>query len=142
MTSPRRRLPSATTSAALLALAGSGAALFLTNPSREDYQVFAGETLVNLATREICERQALPMVLQLWISDCPRLIADQEQALGLMADQFSRRWNLGLASIYVTSVGGQNLLPALQLPRYSVTTLGIAGQFLMLDVRSDAGRLE
>ena len=142
MTSPRRRLPSATTSAALLALAGSGAALFLTNPSREDYQVFAGETLVNLATREVCERQALPMVLQLWISDCPRLIADQEQALGLMADQFSRRWNLGLASIYVTSVGGQNLLPALQLPRYSVTTLGIAGQFLMLNVHSDAGKLE
>ena len=142
MTSPRRRLPSATTSAALLALAGSGAALFLTNPSREDYQVFAGETLVNLATREICERQVLPMVLQLWISDCPRLIAEQEQALALMADQFSRRWNLGLASVYVTSVGGQNLLPALRLPRYSVTTLGIAGQFLVLNVRSDAGKLE
>ena len=142
MTSPRRRWPSATSAAAALVLAGSGAALYVTNPSREDYQVFAGETLVNLATREICERQVLPMVLQLWISDCPRLIADQEQALALMADQFSRRWNLGLASVYVTSVGGQNLLPALRLPRYSVTTLGIAGQFLMLNVRSDAGKLE
>ena len=142
MISPRRRWPSATTAAAALVLAGSGAALYVTNPSREDYQVFAGETLVKLATREICERQALPMVLQLWISDCPRLIADQEQALALMADQFSRRWNLGLASVYVTSVGGQNLLPALRLPRYSVTTLGIAGQFLMLNVRSDAGKLE
>ena len=142
MTSPRRRLPSATTSAAALVLAGSGAALYVTNPSREDYQVFAGETLVKLATREICERQVLPMVLQLWISDCPRLIAEQEQALALMADQFSRRWNLGLASVYVTSVGGQNLLPALRLPRYSVTTLGIAGQFLVLNVRSDAGKLE
>ena len=142
MTSPRRRWPSATSAAAALVLAGSGAALYLTNPSREDYQAFAGETLVNLATREICERQVLPMVLQLWISDCPRLIAEQEQALALMADQFSRRWNLGLASVYVTSVGGQNLLPALRLPRYSVTTLGIAGQFLVLNVRSDAGKLE
>tara|TARA_B100001287_G_C22281554_1_gene344108 strand:+ start:84 stop:512 length:429 start_codon:yes stop_codon:yes gene_type:complete len=142
MISPRRRWPSATTAAAALVLAGSGAALYVTNPSREDYQVFAGETLVKQATREICERQVLPMVLQLWISDCPRLIAEQEQALALMADQFSRRWNLGLASVYVTSVGGQNLLPALRLPRYSVTTLGIAGQFLVLNVRSDAGKLE
>ena len=142
MISPRRRWPSATTAAAALVLAGSGAALYVTNPSREDYQVFAGETLVKLATREICERKVLPMVLQLWISDCPRLIAEQEQALALMADQFSRRWNLGLASVYVTSVGGQNLLPALRLPRYSVTTLGIAGQFLVLNVRSDAGKLE
>ena len=142
MISPRRRWPSATTAAAALVLAGSGVALYVTNPSREDYQVFAGETLVKLATREICERQTLPLVLQLWISDCPRLIAEQEQALALMADQFSRRWNLGLASVYVTSVGGQNLLPALRLPRYSVTTLGIAGQFLVLNVRSDAGKLE
>ena len=108
----------------------------------EDFQMFAGETLVKLATEEICDRQALPMVLQLWIRDCPRLIADQEQALALLADQFSRRWNLGVASVYVTSVGGQNLLPALRLPRYSVTTLGIAGQFLTLNVHSDAGKLE
>ena len=123
-------------------VAGSSAALVLTNPSWEDYQDFAGETLVKLATKEICERQTLPMVLQLWISDCPRLIADQEPALALLADQFTRRWNLGLASVYVTTVGGQNLLPALRLPRYSVTSLGLAGQFLVINAHSDAGRLE
>ena len=125
-----------------MVVAGSCAALFVTNPTREDYRDFAGETLVKLATKEICERQILPMVLQLWISDCPRLIADQEQALSLLADQFSRRWNLGLASVYVTSVGGQNLLPSLRLPRYSVTSLGLAGQFLVLNSHSDAGKLE
>ena len=95
----------------MLVLAGSGAVLFLTNPTREDYRAFAGQTLVTLATEEICERQTLPMVLQLWISDCPRLIADQEQALALLADKFTRRWNVGVASVYVTQVGGQNLLP-------------------------------
>ena len=142
MSSPRWRWPSATAAAAVLVVAGSSAALVLTNPSREDYQDFAGETLVKLATKEICERQTLPMVLQLWISDCPRLIADQEPALALLADQFTRRWNLGLASVYVTTVGGQNLLPALRLPRYSVTSLGLAGQFLVLNAHSDAGRLE
>ncbi len=126
----------------MLVLAGSGAVLFLTNPNREDYRAFAGQTLVTLATEEICERQTLPMVLQLWISDCPRLIADQEQALALLADKFTRRWNVGVASVYVTQVGGQNLLPALRLPRYTVTSLGIAGQFQVLNAHSDAGKLE
>jgi len=126
----------------MLVLAGSGAVLFLTNPTREDYRAFAGQTLVTLATEEICERQTLPMVLQLWISDCPRLIADQEQALALLADKFTRRWNVGVASVYVTQVGGQNLLPALRLPRYTVTSLGIAGQFQVLNADSDAGKLE
>ena len=142
MSSPRWRWPSLTAAAAVLVVAGSCAALFATNPTRDDYQDFAGDTLVKLVTKEICERQTLPMVLQLWISDCPRLIADQEQALALLANQFTRRWNLGLASVYVMSVGGQNLLPALRLPRYSVTSLGLAGQFLVLNAHADAGKLE
>ena len=126
----------------MLVVAGSSAALCVTNPTRDDYQDFAGDTLVKLATKEVCERQALPMVLQLWISDCPRLIADQEPALALLADQLTRRWNLGIASIYVTTVGGQNLLPALRLPRYSVTSIGLAGQFVVLNADSDGGKLE
>jgi hypothetical protein len=142
MSSPCRRWPSATAAAAVLALAGTGAALVFTNPTRADYSAFAGEQLVALATEEICERQTLPMVLQLWIRDCPRLIADQEQALASLADQFTRRWNLGLASVYVTSLGGQDLLPTLRLPRYSVISLGVAGQFLVLSARSDAAKLE
>ena len=141
MSSPRWRWPSVT-AAAVLVVAGSSAALCVTNPTRDDYQDFAGDTLVKLATEEVCERQALPMVLQLWISDCPRLIADQEPALALLADQFTRRWNLGIASVYVTTVGGQNLLPALRLPRYSVTSLGLAGQFVVLNADSDGGKLE
>ena len=142
MSSPRWRWPSVTVAPTVLVVAGSSAALFMTNPTRDDYQVFAGDTLVKLATKEVCERQALPMVLQLWISDCPRLIADQEPALALLADQLTRRWNLGIASIYVTTVGGQNLLPALRLPRYSVTSIGLAGQFVVLNADSDGGKLE
>ena len=142
MSSPGWRWPSVTAAAAVLVVAGSSAALFVTNPTREDYQDFAGDTLVKLATKEVCERQTLPMVLQLWISDCPRLIADQEPALALLADQLTRRWNLGIASIYVTTVGGQNLLPALRLPRYSVTSIGLAGQFVVLNADSDGGKLE
>ena len=137
MSSPRRRWPSPTVVASVLLLAGSSAALALSNPSRSDYNVFAGRQLVTLATEEICQGQVLPLVLQLWISDCPRLIADQQPVLAALADQFTRRWNLGLASLYVTEVVGQDLLPSLRLPSYSVTTLGIAGQFLVLNAHSD-----
>ena len=56
-----------------------------------------------------------------------------------------RRWpinspdaNLGLASVYVTEVGGQ-ILPSLRLPSYRVTTVGIAGQFLVLNADSKDG---
>ena len=44
-----------------------------------------------------------------------------------------------MASVYVTEVGGQDLLPSLRLPSYRVTTLGIAGQFLVLNAHSKDG---
>ena len=84
----------------------------------------------------------LPLVLQLWVKDCPRLIRDQEPALAELAGQFSRRLNLGLASLYTTELGGQDLLPTFRLPEYSVTTLGIAGQFVILQSKSDAGKIK
>ena len=125
-----------------LLLGGSVAALVITNPTKEDYTAHAGTQLVSLATNELCYQRTLPLVLQIWIKDCPRLIADQEVTLASLASQFTRRWNLGLASIYLTTVGGQDLLPTLRLPRYSVTTLGGAGGFLVLHTQSDTGRME
>ena len=76
------------------------------------------------------------------MKDCPRLILDQEPALAELAGQFSRRLNFGFASVYTTEIGGQDLLPTLRLPQYSVTTLGISGQFVILHSSSDAGKIE
>ncbi len=135
------RKPSDNALAAVLALAVSGVALAFANPSSEDFKSYAGGQLVSVISDELCEG-GLPMVLQLWVKDCPRLIRDQEPALAELAGQFSRRLNLGLASIYTTELGGQDLLPTLRLPEYSVTTLGIAGQFVILQSKSDAGKIE
>ena len=135
------RNPSANAVAAVLALAASGVALAFTNPSPEDFKSYAGDQLVSVISEELCGG-GLPLVLQLWVKDCPRLIRDQEPALAELAGQFSRRLNLGLASLYTTELGGQDLLPALRLPEYSVTTLGIAGQFVILQSKSDAGKIE
>ena len=135
------RKPSANAVAAVLALAASGVALAFTNPSPEDFKSYAGGQLVSVISDELCGG-GLPLVLQLWVKDCPRLIRDQEPALAELAGQFSRRLNLGLASLYTTELGGQDLLPTLRLPEYSVTTLGIAGQFVILQSKSDAGKIE
>lgn len=135
------RKPSANAVAAVLAFAASGVALALSNPSSEEFKSYAGAQLVSVISDELCGG-ALPMVLQLWVKDCPRLIRDQEPALAELAGQFSRRLNLGLASIYTTELGGQDLLPTLRLPEYSVTTLGIAGQFVILHSSSDDGKIE
>ena len=134
-------MPSATTSTIVLALAASGLALALTNPDPEDFRSYAGDQLVNLVSDELCGDGGLPMVLQLWVKDCPRLIRDQQPALAALADQFTHRINLGLASIYNTELGGQDLLPTLKLPRYSASTLGIAGQFVILHSSHDDGKL-
>ena len=136
------RKPSANALATVMALAASAVALALTNPSPEEFSSYAGGRFVTLASDELCGDGGLPMMLQLWVKDCPRLIHDQQPALAALAGQSSRRFNLGLASIYTTELGGQNLLPTLRLPQYSVTTLGIAGQFVTLKAETDAGKLE
>jgi hypothetical protein len=46
--------------------------------------------------------------------------------------QNSSRLNLGLISIYRTGLGGQRLLPQLQLPRYEAVTVAAAGQFALV----------
>ncbi len=125
----------------VMVLAASSA-LVVTNPSMGDYKQHAGAQLVRLATEELCDRQGLPMVLRLWIRDCPRLVADQRAGLETLAGRFTQRLNLGVASVFTTRVGGQDLLPSLRLPGYTITTLGLAGHFITLSSRADGGRLE
>ena len=140
--SPLRTIPSKTRQQPWVAVsvgvafAGSAAALALSNPSMADYQAYAGGQLVDLVTEELCGQGGLPMVLRLWIRDCPDLIASQQTTLAAIAGQMSTRMNLGVASVFTTEVGGQKLLPSLRLPRYRVTTVGVAGQFIPLDSRS------
>ena len=101
-----------------------------------DYQGYAASQLVEIATEELCGQGGLPMMLRLWIKDCPAVIASQQTSLAALAGQVSTRMNLGVVSVFTTEVGGQKILPALSLPRYRVTTLGIVGHFIPLDSRS------
>jgi len=114
--------------AALLLACG----LALTNPTPADFEDFAAVRLVHLADQELCHKPALPMLLQMVIPNCSALVQEQRQTLGRLAREHSRRLNLGLASVYSTNFGGQQLVPNWRLPRYGVTTLALAGHFVVL----------
>ena len=136
-----RRLPLA---AIIAVVIGAGGALALagTNPSITEYEAHAGRQLVTLATQELCENSGLPMVLRLWIRDCPGLVASQQPTLAALAGRFTTRRNLLVASIYTTRVGGQELLPGLTLPGVEVVTLAGAGRFLNLHTQTSDGGAE
>jgi len=108
------------------------AALAWSNPPPGDFEDFAADQLVNLAVKDVCGPQGLPMLLQL-------VVLSQRQSLGSLARQASRRWNFGLFSLYRTDLGGPTGLPGLALPRYRALTLAGAGQFLILQTDSDPG---
>ena len=106
--------------------------LAFTNPGPEAFEDFAGAHLASLLQRELCRQDALPLMLQLVIENCPALVNSQRSVLGRLARLGTRRRNLLLFSLYSTSLGGQKLLPQWQLPRYTALTLAVAGQFLVL----------
>jgi hypothetical protein len=113
------------------------ATLAWSNPPPADFEEFAANQLVTLAVNEVCGPEGLPMLLQLVVQDCPKLMLSQRQALGSLARRASHRWNFGLFSLYRTDLGGQALLPGFMVPRYRALTLAGAGQFLLL--QSDSG---
>ena len=116
-----------------------GGALGVTNPDEQDFEEFAGERLVHLADAELCDQGGLPLVARLLIQNCSELVQGQRAVLGRLALQGSRRINAGVFSLYSTEIGGQTLLPGLRLPRYRILTLGVAGQLVVLQARSDEG---
>ncbi|HJN35912.1 MAG: DUF4359 domain-containing protein [Prochlorococcus sp.] len=137
----RRWLSSSRWLVGLAVVVGCGAALAVSNPSMEDYSDYAGEQLVGLATEEFCDQKGLPLIMGLWVRNCPQLIAAQQDALASLATRFTNRLNLGVCSVYITALGGQDLLPNLRLPGYRVITLAGAGQFVTISTREEPGSL-
>jgi hypothetical protein len=95
--------------------------------------------LVLLAAEELCEENALSMLLRLWIKDCSALVTSQRGALADLAGRFTTRWNFGIGSLYITQIGAETLLPGLRLPEVEVLSLGLAGRFVILRAETNPG---
>lgn len=117
--------------AAAVVVAAAGG-LALTNPGPREFEDFAAQRLVELIDKELCQKPDLPLMLHLVMGNCAELVGAQRQTLGRLAHEHSRRLNLGIASLYSTRFGGQQLLPNWRVPNYSVTTIAAAGQFVVL----------
>lgn len=128
--------------AVAMTVGGSVMALVITNPSLKEYEDHAGLQLVDVLTQELCRSEGVPMLLRLWIRDCPQLVASQQTSLGGLAARFTHRTNLGIASLYTTRLGGQELMSGLRLPRLEVTSLGLAGRFVMIRSVHEPGQFE
>ncbi len=103
------------------------------NPGPKEFESFSGDHLVQLLSQEFCRGSSLPLLLNFLTSDCPELLRSQQPALASLAAASSERLNLGLLSVYRTQLGGQRVLRHWPLPIYSVITLGVAGQFFILN---------
>ena len=132
--SARQRLAWLLPSGAALAC---GITLVWSNPGPADFETFAGDQLVDLIAGEVCQEPQLPLMLHLLVRDCPGLIRSQRQLLGRLAAEQTIRYNAGLFSLYVSDLGGQNLLAQLSMPRYRAFTLAAAGQLMVLQAGID-----
>lgn len=128
---PRPVLSSAVVGWGLL-LGALGTGLALTNPAPAAFEEFAAGRLSSLLREELCREDGLPLMLRLVIQDCPAMIESQRPVLGRLAALQTRRRNLGLLSLYSTSLGGQQVLPSWRLPHYEALTLAVAGRFVVL----------
>lgn len=114
------------------ALVAIVAGLAVTNPDPHEFEDFAAIRLVELIDKELCQKPTVPLMLRLVIGNCPAMVQAQRQTLGRLARQHSRRINLGVASLYSTRFGGQRLFSSWKVPNYAVTTLAVAGTFVVL----------
>ena len=111
---------------------GGACALAWSNPGPSEFEAFAAEQLADRITTELCHGAQVPLVLHLLVRDCPGLVHSQRTWLGRLAAQHTHRYNAGLFSLYVTTLGGQALLGQLTIPRYRAFSLAGAGQLVVV----------
>ena len=116
----------------LLAALAVGFGLASTNPGQSRFEEFAGEQLSEAITHEICLQGQLSSLLRLVLPNCVAMVRQQRPVLGQLAWAQTRRLNFGLFSLFFTELGGQEMMPNLRLPTYRATSLGAAGQVVLL----------
>lgn len=109
-----------------LLLATAVGALVVTNPTPDAYEAYASQKANIYLSEEICKE--LPDgLIDLVQGQCTEVVKAIQPELATLIRDRTQRLNLGIASIYRTSLGIQELP---MIPRYEVETLGIVGRFI------------
>ena len=120
----------ASTLLGFLVVGGGIGALVATNPGPEAYQRYATEQAALYFNESVCND--LPAgVADLLQGRCAEIIAAGQPQLDVLIRDRTERLNLGVLSIYHTTLGLPEGIPGLdRVPSYEVRTLGIGGHFL------------
>lgn len=112
---------SALLSTLLLAVMAGG--LVVTNPPPNAYELYASEQAEKYLNDEVCNE--LPSGLSKFIGEeCPKIAQKLKPEVERLIRDRTERLNLGVASIYRTSVSIPELIG------YEVETVGILGRFI------------
>jgi len=113
---------------AALGLIGSMAWL---NPSQQAFERFARDHLVTYLDETLC-RELAPSLEQLLNISCNDVLIQNQALLDTLIQEQTQHYNFVLFSIYRTTLA----LPSFGLlPTYQVDTLGILGQFYLVQVK-------
>ncbi|MDG2991697.1 DUF4359 domain-containing protein [Candidatus Synechococcus calcipolaris G9] len=107
-----------------IGMIGVGLVAGLTNPTLEHYQSTASEEIASLLIREVCPGlHKNPTAIASFLQEgCQALSQGNTREIEDYIAYNTRHYNLGVASLFVT-----------ELPVQSIWTLGLFGQFLVLN---------
>ncbi|NER79913.1 MAG: DUF4359 domain-containing protein [Leptolyngbya sp. SIO1D8] len=100
--------------------------MVVTNPTLDAYELYASEQAERYLNEEVCSE--LPDELNELIGgQCTEIVQTLQPNVQALIRDRTTRLNLGVASIYRTTLGIPELV---MLPRYEIETVGILGKFI------------
>jgi hypothetical protein len=120
-----------------IALGGIGGMMAMTNPTPEEYQVYAAETLTGHLETQLCQNLLSELgevseLAEFLGLQCETLLQTNQTVLSQLISDSTRRYNLGVASWYRTTLALPTFLNA---PAYHIDTIGAFGQFFTFQVK-------
>ncbi len=104
-----------------------GAIMAATNPRQDAYEAFATQALIAYAGENLC-----PKVPVIGRAQCETLLSTNQAEIRRFISQGTKRRNYFFLSVYTTDLSISNWLPS-----YHFETLGLFGQFIVLQAREE-----
>ncbi|HEY9872550.1 MAG TPA: DUF4359 domain-containing protein [Candidatus Obscuribacterales bacterium] len=114
-----------------IALVGLGAAMALTNPSQDDYEEYAAQTLTTYLKENVCPKAPKFLGNSLG-GQCSSLVDSNQSEIKQLVTKGTQQQNFILFSVYKTNLSMRGIVPffpASVLPSYHFETVGVFNDF-------------